>query len=91
MSQKDLENFVLPFVDQVRVPTEHSKVYKDECCFSFDNPESEDGLFVDLNSFLGFGKKYVQYNFERTGHRLYLKIKHIRKEIVVFLSLFIVN
>jgi hypothetical protein len=43
---------------------------------------SPDGLYVDLTSFLGFSKKYVQLNYEKTGHHLYLHIKRILKKKV---------
>jgi hypothetical protein len=35
----------------LRKPTVHDKVYKDECMFSFDRPESEGGLYLNLRTF----------------------------------------
>ena len=32
-------------------PNNHTKVFKDECMFSFDSPFSSNGLFVNLKSF----------------------------------------
>ncbi len=32
-------------------PGHYEKVYKDECMYSFDTPESPGGLFVNLRSF----------------------------------------
>lgn len=32
----------------VRIPGFHDKVYKDECMFSYDDPESPGGLYVNL-------------------------------------------
>lgn len=29
-----------PHLNEIQIPTAHSKVYKDECVFSFDNPVS---------------------------------------------------
>lgn len=40
---------------------------------------SEGGLFVDLNSFLAYGKDCVGWNFEKTGNPVYLHIKQMRK------------
>ncbi len=37
--------------------------------------ESDEGLFIDLNSWLAFSKDFAKTNFERTGHGLYLNIK----------------
>eukprot|EP01118_Nematostelium_gracile_P005226 TRINITY_DN1635_c0_g1_i1.p1 TRINITY_DN1635_c0_g1~~TRINITY_DN1635_c0_g1_i1.p1 ORF type:complete len:838 (-),score=281.18 TRINITY_DN1635_c0_g1_i1:110-2623(-) len=77
-----VEKLILPYLDQIRIPNSSSRIYKDECCFSFTTPESEGGLFVDLNSFLGFSKEYALLNTQKTGHKLYLHIKRIfhRKE-----------
>lgn len=35
----------------LRPPSHHDKVYKDECMYSFDSPESPGGLFVNLRSY----------------------------------------
>jgi ubiquitin carboxyl-terminal hydrolase 5/13 len=32
-------------------PKHFDKVYKDECMYSFDNPESPGGLFVNLKTY----------------------------------------
>ena len=32
-------------------PGHHTKVYKDECMFTFDTPESPGGLFINLRTF----------------------------------------
>ncbi|KAJ9512241.1 hypothetical protein QJQ45_012796 [Haematococcus lacustris] len=68
----------------VRIPAHHDKVYKDECMFSFDTPESPGGLFVSLTSFQpckalqGFGAEFVGTQFKRTGEALYLHEKRVR-------------
>lgn len=36
---------------------------------------SEGGLYVDLSSFLAFGKDYVGWNYEKTGNPVYLHIQ----------------
>lgn len=41
--------------------------------------ESEGGLYVCMNSFLGFGSQYVERHYARTGQRAYLHIKRTRK------------
>eukprot|EP00798_Chlamydomonas_sp_ICE-L_P030886 gene30886-35934_t len=63
----------------VRVPGASDKVFKEECLFSFDSPESEGGLYISLSSFQGFGKEFVQLDHERTGNVLYLHEKWRRK------------
>lgn len=65
----------------VKAPIGGEKVYKDECAYSFDNPESPDGLYICMNTFLGIGKRFLQQHFEKTGHGVFLNIKRLRKEI----------
>ncbi|XP_070560700.1 LOW QUALITY PROTEIN: ubiquitin carboxyl-terminal hydrolase 5-like [Ptychodera flava] len=67
------------FQDSVKIPQGGDKVYKDECCFSFDNPESDTGLYVCMNTFLGFGKEHVMRHFHKTGNSLYFHLKTIKK------------
>ncbi|RAL39948.1 hypothetical protein DM860_008088 [Cuscuta australis] len=73
--------FLLANLSRVRIPEPTSRIYKHECCISFDSPKTEDGLFVDLNTFLAFGKEYVGWNYEKTGNPVYLHIKQRRKPI----------
>ncbi|CAN1239309.1 Ubiquitin carboxyl-terminal hydrolase 14 [Linum grandiflorum] len=42
---------------------------------------SEGGLFIDMNTFLAFGKDCVAWNYEKTGNPVYLHIKQTRKSI----------
>ncbi|XP_050218247.1 ubiquitin carboxyl-terminal hydrolase 14 [Mercurialis annua] len=62
-------------LSRVRIPEPTNRIYKNECCVSFDTPKSEGGLFVDMNSFLAFGKDCVGWNYEKTGNSVYLHIK----------------
>ncbi|XP_071730177.1 ubiquitin carboxyl-terminal hydrolase 14-like isoform X2 [Rutidosis leptorrhynchoides] len=68
-------------LSRVRIPEPTNRIYKQECCISFDTPKSEGGLFVDLNTFLAFGKDYVGWNFDKTGNAVYLHIKQTKKPI----------
>ncbi|XP_041377545.1 LOW QUALITY PROTEIN: ubiquitin carboxyl-terminal hydrolase 5-like [Gigantopelta aegis] len=68
-------------LSKIKAPLGGEKVYKDECVYSFDNPESQDGLYVCMKTFLGFGRKHVHQHFEKTGNAVFLRIKRIRKEI----------
>ncbi|XP_041479987.1 ubiquitin carboxyl-terminal hydrolase 5-like [Lytechinus variegatus] len=68
------------FLGKIKVPRGGEKVYKDECAYCFDNPESETGLFVCMNTFLGFGKDYVRRHYERTNNPVYLHLKTIKKK-----------
>ncbi|XP_020109180.1 ubiquitin carboxyl-terminal hydrolase 14 isoform X1 [Ananas comosus] len=68
-------------LSKVRIPEPTNRIYKQECCISFDSPRSEGGLFVDLFTFLAFGKEYVGWNYEKTGNPVYLHIQQRRKPV----------
>lgn len=67
------------YLSRVRIPEPSHRIYKQECCISFDTPKSDGGLFVDMNSFLAFGKEYVGWNYEKSGNPVYLRIQQRRK------------
>ncbi|XP_057320588.1 ubiquitin carboxyl-terminal hydrolase 5 [Microplitis mediator] len=66
-------------LDVVKIARPGDKVYKDECVYSFDTPESPSGLYVSLTSFHGLGRDYVERYYNKTGHRIYLNIKRIKE------------
>ncbi|KAK4750641.1 hypothetical protein SAY87_004123 [Trapa incisa] len=68
-------------LSRVRIPEPTNRIYKQECCISFDTPRSEGGLYVDMSSFLAFGKDYVGWNYEKTGNPVYLHIKQTKKAV----------
>lgn len=91
-------------LSRVQIPEPTHRIYKHECCLSFDTPvkplsfdtpfiwrrlfdsvydfqRSEGGLFVDMNSFLAFGKDYVSWNYEKTRNPVYLHIKESPKSV----------
>jgi ubiquitin carboxyl-terminal hydrolase 5/13 len=50
VSEADLGK-VRQHMSKAKAPQRHDKVYKDECMFSFDTPESPGGLYIGLTSF----------------------------------------
>ncbi|XP_064119478.1 ubiquitin carboxyl-terminal hydrolase 5-like [Macrobrachium nipponense] len=64
---------------KIRVPRAGDKVYKDECMFCFDTPESETGLYICLNTFRGWSKEHVVRYSEKTGNCVFLHQKRIKK------------
>ncbi|XP_068639487.1 ubiquitin carboxyl-terminal hydrolase 14-like isoform X1 [Aristolochia californica] len=66
-------------LSRVRIPEPTNRIYKQECCISFDTPRSEGGLFVDMSSFLAFGREYVEWNYRKTGNPVYLNIKQTKQ------------
>uniref|UniRef100_UPI00358F787F ubiquitin carboxyl-terminal hydrolase 5-like isoform X2 n=1 Tax=Myxine glutinosa TaxID=7769 RepID=UPI00358F787F len=79
----DAAELVVSCLAMVRAPGAGDKVYKDECVYSFDTPESPSGLFVCLRTFLGFGRDHVDRFHSRTGQRVFLHIKRTRKPELV--------
>ncbi len=59
-------------MSKLRMPSAHTKVYKDECVYSFDSPFSETGLYLNLVTLHGVGTRYLQQDAQRTGCKLYL-------------------
>jgi len=62
----------------------NSRIYKDECMFTFDTPANcENGLDIDLKTYQGFSRtathNFTFENFHRTGNYLYLNIKKTLK------------
>ncbi|XP_030746487.1 ubiquitin carboxyl-terminal hydrolase 5 isoform X1 [Sitophilus oryzae] len=70
-----------PHVKNIKIPTENDKVYKDECVYSFDSPESPTGLYIGLTTFIGLGRNHVERHFKKTGEAVYLHLKRICREV----------
>lgn len=68
-------------LSNIRVPQKNDKIYKDECVYSFDTPDTYTGLYVNLTTFLGLGQDYVQHYYLLTDNPVFLHIKRKRKEI----------
>jgi len=64
----------------LRKPSEYEKVFNDECVYSFATPLSKHGLFVNLTTFQGFAKEFVEADSKRSGNVVYLNIKHEKVE-----------
>lgn len=73
----DISEALVPYLPYIRIPNAEDHVYKDECCLSYDTPYSEGGLYVCLNTFLSFGRKYVMAFHEWTGNSVFLHLKKI--------------
>eukprot|EP00092_Neocalanus_flemingeri_P016514 GFUD01017868.1.p1 GENE.GFUD01017868.1~~GFUD01017868.1.p1 ORF type:complete len:808 (-),score=284.71 GFUD01017868.1:1858-4281(-) len=67
-------------LSRIKVPAPGDKVFKDECFYSFDSPESPTGLYVCLNRWLGVGEKFLTRYSNRTDNKVFLRIKRTRKE-----------
>jgi ubiquitin carboxyl-terminal hydrolase 5/13 len=78
----ELKDLVEKYASEVKVATQNDKVYKDECVYSFETPESETGLFVCLQTFICVAKQYLDVHHSKTKSHLFLRIKTTRKELV---------
>lgn len=74
-------DLLTPHLSKIRIPTSQQLIYKDECVYSFDNPESDTGLYVSLVSYLGFGRNYVEQYFQKTGNNVFLHIKREKQPV----------
>ena len=43
--------------------------------------ESEGGLYVCMNTFLGFGREHVERHYRKTGQSVYMHLKRHVKEV----------
>uniref|UniRef100_A0A8C9T8K8 Ubiquitin carboxyl-terminal hydrolase n=1 Tax=Scleropages formosus TaxID=113540 RepID=A0A8C9T8K8_SCLFO len=77
----DLGELMVPYMPTIRVPRTGDRVFKSECAFSYDTPESEGGLYVCMNTFLGFGREHVERHYRKTGQSVYLHLKRTVKEV----------
>ncbi|XP_012057179.1 PREDICTED: ubiquitin carboxyl-terminal hydrolase 5 [Atta cephalotes] len=68
-------------LDKINIPRKGDRIYKDECVYSFDTPDTTTGLYVNLTTFLGLGQEHVTRYYENTGNPVYLHIKRTKKEI----------
>jgi ubiquitin carboxyl-terminal hydrolase 5/13 len=69
-------------LDQVEVPTTASKVFKDDCMFSFDTAFDNQGLDICMSCHQAFSRgefKYTQMHSEFYGHTVFLNYKKVRK------------
>uniref|UniRef100_A0A8K9V1Y4 Ubiquitin carboxyl-terminal hydrolase n=1 Tax=Oncorhynchus mykiss TaxID=8022 RepID=A0A8K9V1Y4_ONCMY len=77
----DLGELLVPYMPTIRVPKTGDRVFKSECAFSYDSPESEGGLYVCMNTFLGFGREHVERHYRKTGQSVYMHLKRHVKEV----------
>ena len=49
--------------------------------FSFYLQECDTGIYICMNTFIGFGKKFVEHNYKKTGNAVYLHLKRVKKQV----------
>jgi len=60
---------------KLKMPTASSTVYNDECAFSFDNPFTDSGLYINLATFQAVGVDFLLADAVRSKSRVYLHEK----------------
>jgi Variant UBP zinc finger len=48
---------------------------------TFSLQESETGLYICLNTFLGFGRQHVEKHYAKTENAVYLHVKRTKKPV----------
>nr|CAG4636782.1 EOG090X0181 [Ceriodaphnia reticulata] len=81
MEESNTNELLKPYLSSIRTPKAGDKVFKDECAFSFDTPESDTGLYVCLNTFFGYGHEHVERFVNKSGNKVFLHLRKIKKLI----------
>ncbi|NXA31052.1 UBP13 hydrolase, partial [Eudromia elegans] len=82
MAAGDVGELLVPYMPTIRVPKSGDRVYKTECAFSYESPDSEGGLYVCMNTFLGFGREHIERHYRKTGQCVYMHLKrHAIKKV----------
>lgn len=68
-----------------RIPNPRSKIYKEECMYSFQTIDSPQGIYLDLNSWMSYSPDYLMQNFLKTKNPLYLRIKRTPLPVCFFI------
>ncbi|XP_017890085.1 ubiquitin carboxyl-terminal hydrolase 5 [Ceratina calcarata] len=72
---------LMKHLSKIRIPQKTDKIYKDECVYSFDTPDTPTGLYINLTTFLGLGRDHVMNYYDSTQNPVFLHVKRKRKEI----------
>ena len=62
-------------ISKLKIPSAHEKVYNDECVLSFDSPFSDNGLFVNMSTYMGYGADHYLADSAKSKCLLYLHEK----------------
>ncbi len=79
---EEILQLVQRYSSQARVPRPSDRVYKDECVYSYDTSESENGLFICLNTFISVSKEALPVHYSKTQSHLYLHVRTYRRQII---------
>lgn len=60
---------------RINIPNSSDKVFKEECVLSFDNSFSDGGIYINLMTWMAFGRDYYINDSIKTGCKIYLHQK----------------
>eukprot|EP01104_Vermistella_antarctica_P013150 TRINITY_DN3943_c0_g1_i5.p1 TRINITY_DN3943_c0_g1~~TRINITY_DN3943_c0_g1_i5.p1 ORF type:complete len:419 (-),score=97.25 TRINITY_DN3943_c0_g1_i5:88-1344(-) len=64
---------------QAKVAGHNDRVEKDECVYTFDTAFSDNGLFINMTSFLAFNQEHASEYAKRTGNHLFYRVRRTYK------------
>ncbi|KAK0162621.1 hypothetical protein PV327_006386 [Microctonus hyperodae] len=70
---------LIQHLNTIKIPQRDDKIYKDECIYCFDTPDSSSGLFVSLTTFHGLSRDHIEQYFRKTNHPVFLNIKRTKQ------------
>lgn len=67
MLTSDLLSLLRAELSKIHIPLAHEKVFNDECVVSFDSPFSDNGIYVNLQTFYSYGHDYYLQEYARAS------------------------
>ncbi|CAB3407139.1 unnamed protein product [Caenorhabditis bovis] len=56
-------------------PSGTTKIFKDECLYCYNNPQSHDGLFISFADYHSVCRKHLSSYVEKTNNKLFLQLE----------------
>ena len=66
------------YLSDLKIPQPSDRVYKAECCYSFDTPETNQGLYINLLTKQAISARYLTFDRQRTKGQIYLQEEFFR-------------
>lgn len=69
------------YFSQIDIVQAGDKIFKDECVFSFDTPESDSGIYICMKNFEAVGADFLTYHYNKHKYSVYLNHKRLKYRI----------
>lgn len=73
MASEAAANAVRRVMSTLKVPNPHDKVYKNECAYTFDSPESDGGLYLNVATRTAVCERFLSHERRKTGGVFYIR------------------